>query len=92
MVFIPFIENAFKHVADKKAENAIDIKITIEDNTIQFECRNNSNNNSTSFDGFNGLGNELIEKRLNLLYPNSHNLTLENQPNYYKVNLILDYD
>ena len=92
MVFIPFIENAFKHVADKKAENAIDINIIIEEGKIQFECTNNCNNKSISIDGYNGLGNELIQKRLNLLYPNSHNLTLENEANYYKVILTINYD
>jgi two-component system LytT family sensor kinase len=92
MVFIPFIENAFKHVADKKTENAIDINIIIEDNKILFECTNNSSNTSNSIDGYNGLGNELIQKRLNLLYPNSHNLTIENQASFYKVILAINYD
>ncbi len=92
MVFIPFIENAFKHVADKKGENAIDINIIIEANKIQFKCTNNSNNTSSSIDGYNGLGNELIQKRLSLLYPNSHNLTIENQDDYYKVILTIYYD
>jgi two-component system LytT family sensor kinase len=92
MVFIPFIENAFKHVADKKTENAIDINIIIEDNKILFECTNNSSNTSNSIDGYNGLGNELIQKRLNLLYPNSHNLRIQNEANFYKVILTIDYD
>jgi LytS/YehU family sensor histidine kinase len=92
MVFIPFIENAFKHVADKKTENAIDIKINIEKTKIQFECTNNSNTKPNSINKYNGLGNELIQKRLNLLYPNAHHLTIENEPDYYKVILTIDYD
>jgi two-component system LytT family sensor kinase len=92
MVFIPFIENAFKHVADKKAENAIEISINMEENKIQFQCANNSNNKKKSIDEYNGLGNELIQKRLNLLYPNAHHLTIENESDYYKVILTIDYD
>jgi len=92
MVFIPFIENAFKHVSDKKAENAIDINLIIEEGKIQFECTNNNNTKPNSINEYNGLGNELIQKRLNLLYPNSHNLTLKNEANFYTVILTLDYD
>jgi two-component system, LytTR family, sensor kinase len=92
MVFIPFIENAFKHVSDKKAENAIDINLIIEAGKIQFECTNNSNTKPNSINEYNGLGNELIQKRLNLLYPNSHNLTVKNEANFYTVILIIDYD
>jgi two-component system LytT family sensor kinase len=92
MVFIPFIENAFKHVANKKAENAIDIKIVIEESKVLFECINNSSNKVNPIDDYNGLGNELIQKRLSLIYPNSHKLKIENQVNNYKVTLTIDYD
>lgn len=92
MIFIPFIENAFKHVANKKAENAIDIKIIIEESKVLFECINNSNDKVNPIEDYNGLGNELIQKRLNLLYPSSHILTIESQVNNYKVILTIDYD
>jgi two-component system LytT family sensor kinase len=92
MVFIPFIENAFKHVANKKAENAIEISIHVEEHKIQFQCGNNSNTKKNPIDEYNGLGNELIQKRLNLIYPNTHNLTIENEADYYKVILAIDYD
>ncbi len=36
MVFIPFIENAFKHTNNKKLENAITINILIEDESGKF--------------------------------------------------------
>jgi len=92
MIFIPFIENAFKHVADKKEANAIDILIDIEEHKIHFECTNNSSKKIDPINQYNGLGNELIQKRLNLLYPNRHNLTIDNQPNFYKVTLTLNYE
>ncbi|HEV7424159.1 MAG TPA: histidine kinase, partial [Candidatus Paceibacterota bacterium] len=40
MVFIPFIENAFKHTNNKKIENAITVNIFIKDETIQLICEN----------------------------------------------------
>jgi len=92
MVFIPFVENAFKHVANKQEKNAIDIQINIGENNIQFECTNNSNKKINPINQYNGLGNDLIQKRLNLLYPNRYNLTIDNQSDFYKVTLTLDYD
>lgn len=90
MVFIPFIENAFKHVTDKTKDNAIDIQINIDDNEVLFECTNNSNKKIDSINQHNGLGNELIQKRLSLLYPNHHNLMIDNKTNLYKVNLTIN--
>jgi LytS/YehU family sensor histidine kinase len=90
MLFIPFIENAFKHTENKSLENAISVKISIHKEMIIFECENkftvNSQNNSEN----NGLGNSLIEKRLQLLYPNNHTLEITTENNIYKVKLTLN--
>jgi two-component system LytT family sensor kinase len=88
MVFMPFIENAFKHVKDKKMENAIDIEITVSSNSLIFVCVNNCGNEQIEQIGeFNGLGNDLIQKRLKLLYPNKYDLVVDNQNENYKVTL-----
>jgi two-component system, LytTR family, sensor kinase len=89
MLFIPFIENAFKHAENKKIENAIDINILIEDDKIEFNCENNFTEITQNNTEQNGLGNELIRKRLSLLYPEKHLFKIETINNSYKVNLIL---
>lgn len=86
MLFIPFIENAFKHVGDKKKKHAIEIELTITENKVKFEC-SNINKVGKSMDENNGLGNELIKKRLNLLYPNKHQLNIDNKSDYYRLTL-----
>ena len=89
MLFIPFIENAFKHTENKKVENAINIKVTIVKELIIFECENKySENNHTKLEQ-SGLGNELIQKRLNLLYPDKHTLDVTDKDGTYKVKLTL---
>jgi two-component system LytT family sensor kinase len=87
MVFIPFIENAFKHTNNKKVENAITINIFIKDETIQLVCENkfDSKGKVQQFDS--GLGNELIQKRLNLIYPEKHTLEVHKTNEQYSVNL-----
>lgn len=92
MLFIPFIENAFKHTENKKMENAIRIEFVLEEDTINFVCENHYGSplidNSDKPD-HNGLGNELIRKRLSLLYPGRHDLTVSNENKIYRVKLSL---
>lgn len=90
MLFIPFIENAFKHTENKSLENAITVKISIHKEMIIFECDNKYNVSSKSKSEQNGLGNGLIEKRLQLLYPNNHTLEISEENNIYKVKLTLN--
>lgn len=89
MLFIPFIENAFKYAENRKIENAININIMIAKETIQFSCENHFSDNSQTKPDQSGLGNELIQKRLALLYPAKHTLEITNINNTYKVKLIL---
>lgn len=90
MLFIPFIENAFKHTENKNIDNAINIKITIHREMIIFDCENKLTGNSQNISDYNGLGNGLIEKRLMLLYPNAHTLKITTDQNIYKVKLTLN--
>jgi len=92
MLFIPFIENAFKHVSSKKTENAIVVSFLNEENKIPFECENTYNKNTKLPLEYNGLGNELIKKRIELMYPEKHNLIIKSLNNSYKVNLELAND
>ena len=89
MLFIPFIENAFKHAENKKVENAIKITFVIEKDKIKFECENAYSANTQLKPEHSGLGNELIQRRLALLYANKHEFEVVNQNGIYKVNLLL---
>jgi two-component system LytT family sensor kinase len=89
MVFIPFIENAFKHTTNKKTDNAIIVKINIMDDSIEFVCENKFDPNRKLKQENNGLGNSLIEKRLNLIYPQKHKLELFKQTDVYSVHLTI---
>lgn len=90
MVFLPFIENAFKHSTNKKLEDAINIHILIEKDQLRLECKNKFNPNRKVKQGSNGLGNELIERRLNLIYPDKHVLEVVKGAEQYSVSLTID--
>jgi LytS/YehU family sensor histidine kinase len=89
MIFIPFIENAFKHTHNKKLENAITINILISDETIKLVCENKFGSRPVVQKNNSGLGNELIQKRLNLIYPTKHTLEVNEQNELYSVNLTI---
>ncbi len=89
MLFIPFIENAFKHSAPQRTGNVIRIIIAIEPNCIRFECSNKSGIQDGLPNEYSGLGNELIERRLTLLYNNKHQLLLRQEDGIYQVKINL---
>ena len=86
-LFIPFIENAFKHSENRKTDNSVNVNFVIEKNKIMFHCENNYSNNPQLKPEYGGLGNELICKRLALLYPDKHELEIFNEDNAYKIKL-----
>ena len=89
MVFIQFIENAFKHSTNKKIDHTIQVQLFIEKEVIRFVCKNKFDPKRKLKQESNGLGNELIQRRLNLIYPEKHTLELSNHCNLYTVILTI---
>ena len=76
LLLIPFVENAFKHSQLEVASEAwiiIDLQTT--DNELIFKVRNNCSPNQSK-DSVGGIGLENVKRRLELLYPNEHELTI----------------
>lgn len=84
MIFIPFIENAFKHSKNKKTNN-IDVHFLILDEEIVFECKNKFD--SSGANRTNGIGNNLIKDRLALIYGDKYELDVINSATDYTVKL-----
>jgi LytS/YehU family sensor histidine kinase len=87
MIFIPLIENAFKHCKNKSIENAINIEFEIDKNEIKMLCRNFYEENQLEIIKNEGLGIETIKQRLNLLYPKNHELVIDKSENWFNVRL-----
>jgi len=93
MLFIPFIENAFKHSLNKKTDQTIVVQIIVKEKELVFYCENQFSENRITDKEPGGLGNELIEKRLQLLYPGKYSLQRIKEGNIYKVYLsIYNYE
>jgi two-component system LytT family sensor kinase len=87
MIFIHFIENAFKYATNKKIENAITIRFEIKDMTLLFYCKNHVDLTDRILNEKNGLGIKLIRHRLDLLYKNAYTLSAKEDDNWYIAHL-----
>lgn len=92
MVLIPIIENAFKHTDDRLNDSAIQIAIAIEGRELRFQCRNAVRERPASTPADSGLGNDLIQQRLSLLYPERHTIEIDRGREVYTVSLRLNLD
>ena len=90
MLLIPFVENAFKHGAAYSEQPWIDIRLSVKEDTLIFEVRNNYEDASiTSKEATSGIGISNVKSRLNLLYKGKYNLTLNDKNNIFHIILTL---
>lgn len=92
-VLIPFIENAFKHVSRKKdSSNLIHLIIRVENHQLFFSIANSTSaihHASTEAVKHSGIGLKNVKRRLDLVYPNQHQLIITESQNQYEVQLQL---
>ena len=86
LVFVPFVENAFKHGVSYDKPSTIDIDIKREDGRLLFHCRNTKSDVKHEYGGV-GLNN--VTKRLELIYGNDYSLDITDDEDTYDVLLNL---
>ncbi len=89
MLLIPFIENAFKHSNIEKPINFIDIQLISKKDRIVFQVKNSIPQQKMETDKQGGVGNVNVQKRLSILYPNRHQLIINDAMGIYEVTLEL---
>lgn len=88
MIFIPFIENSFKHSKIEDLENGwIKMKIENKENQLIFSIRNGLPEEDFTKDKVGGVGLENVRRRLELLYPGKHQLKIEDSKSEFIVEL-----
>lgn len=91
LILVVFIENCFKHSTSSQTDEIqIDIDITIKNNQLVMECNNTFSSNTNTQKLSKGIGLENVQARLDLLYPNAHQLDIKAEENIYKVKLELN--
>jgi len=89
LIFMPFIENAFKHGDKLKPAPGIIIKIDASENKIFFETINFVKDNNELRNKNSGFGLSNIRRRLDLLFGNKYELKIVNENKTFSVKLNL---
>ncbi len=88
MVFIVFVENAFKHVADKKQNRGIGLCIEISARKLFFKCRNTVGEKPMGkHNKEGGIGLASVESRLDLMYKDNYELNILSENGCFEVTL-----
>jgi len=92
LLLIPFVENAFKHIShNPDKSNFVKLDISRSNGQFNFIVENSKEaERTTELHGGIGLNN--VKRRLELLYPDKHDLSISNKDNSYKVDLKLKID
>ena len=96
LMLITFIENAFKHGISYQHDSFIDVKVEIAGTELHFSCRNSKaeknkeeklrvSDGTSEMKGGVGLAN--VRQRLKLLYDSRFTLKIQDNPDYYSVQL-----
>ena len=91
MLFIPFVENAFKHGVAIGQRTAIQIGIAVFGKKLNFSCVNTDHSFIRKMEmEISGIGLENVRRRLELVYPDKHRLAINKENGNFMVNLEID--
>lgn len=89
MLFLPFVENAFKHGVSAHRESNIQFILTLSGQQIEFSSSNTNLKSSDQDTRTTGIGIPNVRRRLELLYPEKHRLEIEESTALYNVRLLI---
>lgn len=85
MLFITFVENAFKHGVSYQEPSYINMEMRFVGERVYFACANSKHAESTHEHGGVGLAN--VKKRLELIYGDNYTLDIHDDEKEYSVKL-----
>lgn len=89
MLLIPFIENAFKHGGGLMQPPEIYIHLTVDNNQLHLTVKNKFEESEAIKDKTSGIGLANVKRRLALLYPGKHILTIDKKEGSFIISLLL---
>jgi two-component system, LytTR family, sensor kinase len=92
MLFIPFVENAFKHGVAIGQSSEIDISLAAAGKQVVFTCQNTTYPIRQMEAEKSGIGLENVRRRLQLVYPGKHELTIKDKDAQFSVELKINLE
>ena len=90
LMFIPFLENSFKHgLKNQIQEGFVDIHLKVDEHNVRVKIENSKAQTLPTqiHKRSGGIGLKNVQRRLNILYPNKHNLSITETPKTYSIQL-----
>ena len=96
LLFVTFVENAFKHGISYQQESFVEVKATLEHHVLVFSCRNSKRKEERGErkeergerkEG--GVGLKNVRERLNLIYGSQYSLDISETDVEYSVRLVI---
>lgn len=91
LLFVSFIENAFKYGVSYSDESFINVSLTVTDDRLNFRCSNSINRRRSASSGHKrrGIGIENVRRRLDLIYGSRYELSITDNERVYTVEMKL---
>jgi len=90
LLLIPFVENAFKHISHKaNGSNFVKLDMARSNGYFEFVVENSCEKGVYTTEQHGGIGMNNVKRRLELLYPGTHQLTIDEATDTFKINLKL---
>lgn len=94
LLFIPFLENSFKHGLSHHIDGtgSVEILLQVDNNILDFTIQNSKTDLKAERYFQGGIGLKNVNRRLELLYPNKYKLDTTDSEDVYIVNLTLELE
>ncbi|UCE40255.1 MAG: histidine kinase [Candidatus Aminicenantes bacterium] len=92
LLLVPFVENAFKHGVGNKGDGYIHLSLFLSDGELCFRIENPILEKEESWKKHPGIGLGNVKKRLQILYPDRHQLNISDTEGKFKVQLTIRFE
>ena len=96
LLFVPFLENSFKHGLNHHVQGGgfVRLRLSVHDRDLEFFIENSKAERlpRQEHPRSGGIGLVNVRQRLDILYPDSHTLTVEDEPHRYAATMLLQFE
>jgi two-component system, LytTR family, sensor histidine kinase AlgZ len=88
LLMLPFLENAFKHGTSEQLEKPwLSVDISVKNDILKCKIANSKNEYAPASE--QGIGIQNVKKRLGFIYPDKHELKINDEGNFFVVSLLV---
>jgi two-component system LytT family sensor kinase len=89
LLLVPFVENAFKHGVGSKGDGYIHMSLSVSDSELLFCIENPIRRKEEPLKKHPGIGLDNVKKRLQMIYPERHQLDISDKAGKFDVKLTI---